>query len=84
MARLGLTQTMLSAYCGIPVSKLSPWFQGTRDISNLEVEKIHRTIDDLRKLEQAAQPWPISFADVSRIKELLERLRNGEFAREAV
>lgn len=79
MARLGVSQTQLSVYSGVPVSKLSPWLAATRDISNLDLEKIIATIEDLFRLEAAADPWPIDFRNVSKVKPLLERLKAGEF-----
>jgi hypothetical protein len=79
LARLGVSQAQLSAYCGVNINKISPWLAATRDISNLDLEKIISTIENLFRLEAAAEPWPIDFRNVPRVKALLERLKAGEF-----
>jgi hypothetical protein len=38
-------------------------------------------LKDLGKLAELAQPWPISFKDTERIRELIQRMKAGEFDR---
>src|SRR5258708_3462806 len=79
MAELDVSQAQLSAFSGVNINKINPWLAGTRDLSNVELEKINDTIKSLRRLVELAQPWPINFRRVGDIKSLLERMKYGEF-----
>jgi hypothetical protein len=81
LAELDISLQQLSAFSGVNINKISPWISGTKDIGNLELEKINTTIHNLEQLVELAHPWPIDFRRVGAIKNLLDRLRNGEFDR---
>jgi hypothetical protein len=81
LAELDVSQQQLSAFSGVNINRISPWISGTKDIGNLDLEKINETIRNLKRLTELAQPWPIDFRRVGTIRLLLERLRNGEFDR---
>jgi len=81
LAELDISLQQLSAFSGVNINKISPWISGTKDIGNLELEKINTTIRNLERLVELAHPWPIDFRRVGAIKNLLDRLRNGEFDR---
>jgi hypothetical protein len=79
LAELDVSLQQLSAFSNVNINKISPWIAGSKDISNVDLEKINETIRNLKSLAELAQPWPIDFRRVGVIKILLERLRNGEF-----
>src|SRR5690349_1491602 len=79
LTELDLSQTQLSAYCGVNVNKISPWLAGTRDIDNVSLLRIDDTLRSLATLSKIAKPWPLDFRKVAEIKALLQRLHDGEF-----
>jgi len=79
MVSLGISTASLSAIAGINPNRVSLFVSGTKQLPNGDIERLDRTLTDLTRLVEAADPWPLSFKDVPRIQELLERMHRGEF-----
>jgi hypothetical protein len=78
---LAISTASLAALSGINPNRLSLYLGGTRQLPNHEILKLEDTFADLGKLVDAANPWPISFKDVGRIRDLINQVRAGEFDR---
>jgi hypothetical protein len=78
LATLGISQQVLSAYCGIHVNRLSKFCSGVQDLPNQELMKVSDTLDSLEQLSQAAAPWPLDIRNISQMKLLMKQFRNGE------
>ena len=79
LAELDVSLQQLSAFSNVNINKISPWIAGSKDINNIDLEKINETIRHLKRLAELADPWPIDFRRVGVVRILLERLKNGEF-----
>jgi len=79
MVSLGISTASLSEIAGINPNRVSLFVSGTKQLPNGDIEKLDRTLADLMRLVEAADPWPLSFKDVARIRELMARMRAGEF-----
>ena len=80
MVSLGISTASLSAIAGINPNRVSLFVAGTKQLPNGDLERLDRILNDLTRLVEVADPWPLSFKDVPRIQELLGRMRCGEFA----
>lgn len=78
MVSLGISTASLSAIAGINPNRVSLFVSGTKQLPNGDLERLDRTLSDLTKLAEIADPWPLSFKDVPRIQELIGRMRAGE------
>jgi hypothetical protein len=78
---LAISTASLAALSGINPNRLSLYLGGTRQLPNLEILKLEDTFADLGKLVDAANPWPLSFKDVGRIRDLIGQMKAGEFDR---
>ncbi len=76
---LQISTAALGEICGVHRNRLSLYFSGTAQLHNTEIIKLDETFKDLEAIVAAADPFPVSFQDVSRIKDLIERVRAGEF-----
>jgi hypothetical protein len=76
---LQVNTAQLSALSGIPSNKLSLFLGGTRGLQNHEITRLRAAIDDIEALVRMASPFPLSFRDVGRIKDLIARMKAGEF-----
>lgn len=75
---LGINVSQLSALCGVPPSKLSLFLGNTKGLRNHEVIQIRETLADVEQLVEVAQPYPLSFRDTDRIRDLIRQMRAGE------
>lgn len=75
---VGVNVSQLSALCGVPPSKLSLFFGNTKGLRNHEVTQIREALADLEQLVETAQPYPLSFRDTDRIRDLIRRMKSGE------
>ncbi|MGH9690776.1 MAG: hypothetical protein ACRD4C_06785 [Candidatus Acidiferrales bacterium] len=71
---LEIALDVFSALSGIPSSTLSMALRGTKDLSS---ERFKLAVDLLAELRELLKFYdvPISWADISRIRELLDRMR---------
>ncbi len=76
---LAVSTAALGELSGISRNRLSLYFSGTSQLHNTEILKLEDLFKDLELIVSAADPFPVSFQDVSRIKDLIQRLRAGEF-----
>lgn len=76
---IGVSTAALGELTGINRNRLSLYLAGTSQLPNQEILLLEETLKDLEKLISAADPFPISFQDVGRIKELIHRSRLGDF-----
>ena len=77
---LQINVSQLAPLSRIPAPKLSLFLGGTRGLNNVEIDRLRTTLDDIEQLVQVASPFPIAFRDVGLIKDLISRMRAGEFA----
>ena len=75
---LGVNVSQLSALCGVPPSKLSLFFGNTKGLRNHEVTQIREALADLEQLVETAQPYPLSFRDTDRIRDLISQMKRQE------
>jgi hypothetical protein len=75
---LGISQMVLSAYCGIHVNRLSKFCSGVQDLPNQDLMKVSDTLGALEQLCQAAAPWPLDLRNIEQVRLLLKQHRNGE------
>ena len=78
---INISTAALGEITGISRNRLSLYLSGTSQLPNREILLLEDTFKDLEKLIAAADPFPVSFQDVTRIKELIHRSRLGEFDR---
>jgi hypothetical protein len=78
---LAISTASLAALSGINPNRLSLYLGGTRQLPNHEILKLEDTFTDLGKLIEAADPWPLSFKDVGRVRDLIGQMKAGEFDR---
>src|ERR1700737_1784924 len=76
---IGIPTASLAALLDINPNRVSLFANGTKQLANNEILKLDELFNDLTKLVSCADPWPINFRDVGRIKELLCRMKAGEF-----
>jgi len=76
---LGVSVDALAELSQIGARRLSPYLGGTRGLPAVELERLEKTLSDLNRLAQVASPFPLSYRNVAVIRDLLERMRNGEF-----
>jgi hypothetical protein len=76
---LGLNTSQLAALSGVPPGKISLFTGGTRSLRNDEITEIRSAIADVKLLVAAADPFPVSFKDTARVKDLIKRAKLGEF-----
>jgi hypothetical protein len=77
---LAVSTAALGELSGISRNRLSLYFSGTSQLHNTEILKLEDLFKDLEQVVAAADPFPVSFQDVSRIKDLIQRVKAGEFA----
>ena len=78
LATLGISQQVLSAYCGIHVNRLSKFCSGVQDLPNQDLLKVSDALSAIEELSQAAAPWPLDIRNINQMKLLLKQFRNGE------
>jgi hypothetical protein len=78
LATLGISQMVLSAYCGIHVNRLSKFCSGVQDLPTADLMRVSDALDSLEQLSQAAAPWPLDIRNVAQMRLLLKQYRNGE------
>jgi hypothetical protein len=77
---LVVSTAALGELTGVSRNRLSLYFSGTSQLHNTEIVRLEETFKDLEAIVTAADPFPVSFQDVSRIKDLIQRVKGGEFA----
>jgi hypothetical protein len=80
---LQISTAALAEIANIHRNKLGAYLSGVSQLSNTEIIKVEETLNDLDALVRAAAPIQPSFQSVARTKDLLVRLRNGEFEKVA-
>ena len=78
---IGIPTASLAALLGVNPNRVSLFVNGTRQLANAEIIKLDALFEDLTRLVTCAEPWPINWRDVERIKDLLKRMKLGEFDR---
>jgi hypothetical protein len=78
---IGVSTAALGELSGISRNRLSLYLAGTSQLPNREILLLEETFKDLEALIAAADPFPISFQNVPRIRELIHQSRLGEFDR---
>ena len=76
---LGMTLSQLSGISGVRENKLSPWLRCTAPLSNDAYFTVEETLRDVQALVELFQPAPIDLRNVAVIKDLLARMKAGEF-----
>ncbi len=77
--RLKMTISQLAGISGIGDNKLSPWLRGTKPLSNDAYLTITETLQDIQNLVELFQPAPVDLRNVGVIKDLIARMKAGEF-----
>jgi hypothetical protein len=80
---LQISTAALGEITNIHRNKLGAYLSGVGQLSNTEILKIEETFNELDALVRIAAPFQPSFQNVARTKDLLIRLRNGEFEKAA-
>jgi hypothetical protein len=70
---LGLSGKTACAILGIPSSRLSLCVSDIQDLSAKDAAALHGLIDRLSKIQKAI-PFPLSFREVGRWREILDRM----------
>lgn len=78
---IGISTASLAALLEINPNRVSLFVNGTKQLANTEIVKLSELLTDLEGLVECAKPWPINFRDVGLIRELLKRMKQGEFQR---
>jgi hypothetical protein len=76
---LGLNTSQMAALSGIPPGKISLFIGGTRGLRNDEITRVRGAIADVKLLVEVAAPFPVSFKDTTLVKDLIKRVKEGEF-----
>jgi hypothetical protein len=77
---LGVSTASLAVLSEINPNRLSLYLNGTRQLPNHELVRLEKLFNDLECLSQVAMPFPLSFRDTERIKDLISRMKLGEFS----
>jgi hypothetical protein len=80
---LGISTAALGEISGIHRNRLGSYLSGVTQLQNTEIIKIEEIFNELDALVRAAAPFQPSFQNVARTKDLLVRLRNGDFEKAA-
>ena len=78
---LGINVSQLSPLAQIPPNKLSQFLSGTRSLNNIEIDRLRRAVEDIERLVETAQPYPLNFKNVEVIRDLIVKMKRGELAR---
>src|SRR5258705_2873711 len=78
MFHLGITAEQLAQFSGIRPQILHPGIKGTRPLSNIDIEKIHRTLRQLELLVEMLTQVPADMTSTKQIQFLLRRLEDGD------
>jgi hypothetical protein len=78
MTGLGMTRQALAGVVEIRESRLCSGLKGTVELLNSEIELIDRTLKDLDDLARSIYPFSLPMDDVSRLRLLLAKHRDGE------
>jgi hypothetical protein len=81
---LGIPTASLAALLSVNPNRVSLFLNGTKQLSNVELIKLDALFEDLTRLVECARPWPIQWRDVGVIKDLLKRMKDGEFDRQGI
>jgi hypothetical protein len=79
---LGIPTASIAALLVVNPNRVSLFLNGTKQLSNVELIKLDALFEDLIKLVECARPWPIQWRNVELIKDLLKRMKDGEFDRQ--
>jgi hypothetical protein len=77
---LDVSNALIQELTGIGRDRLSLYFSGTSQLRNTEIIRLEEVFRDLERVVSAAAPFPVSFKNASLIKELIPRVKAGEFA----
>lgn len=75
---LGISTAALGEIANIHRNRLSLYLNGTAQIPNHEIIRLEKTFQELDELVRLADPFPVSFENALKIKDLLVRLRAGD------
>jgi hypothetical protein len=83
MFAVGVNVAQLSQIADVASNKLSQFLNCTRPIPNHEIARLRDALENLEKLVRVAEPFPISFRNTIKIRELLLSMKKGELTRAA-
>jgi hypothetical protein len=76
---IDISTIALAELSGIGRNRLSSYLSGSYSLPAADILTLHRTFDDLELVITAGEPFPVSFQNVARIRDLIRRARLGEF-----
>jgi hypothetical protein len=74
---LGISGKIACAIIGVPASRLSLCVSGVQDLSARDAERLHSLCKTLMKIQMAV-PFPLSFRDADRWRDILKRIEQDE------
>lgn len=75
---LEISSAALGEISGIHRNRLSLYLSGTSQLPNTEIVHLEKTFQELDELVRLADPYPLSFQNTTKIKDLLVHLRAGD------
>jgi hypothetical protein len=81
MYAMSINVVQLSEISGIAANKLSLFVNGTRGMRNDEVISLRQSLMDIAELIKFAEPFPLSFKKTQVIRDLIQKMKNGELRR---
>lgn len=77
LKQIDCDQASFSVYSGVSPTRLSLAFNGSKDFTGPEIQKLTRLLAELREIVEDAKPIPINFRNLDGVKRLLELKRGG-------
>jgi hypothetical protein len=77
MWELGIAGKVACAIVGIPSSRLSLCVSGVQDLSGKDADTLHTLLKQLAEIQRAI-PFPLSFRDAARWREILDRMEKAK------
>jgi hypothetical protein len=81
MFEVGVNVAQLSQIADVASNKLSQFLNCTRPIPNHEIARLRVALADLEELTRIAQPYPLSFRNTIKIRELISDMKRGALSR---
>jgi transcriptional regulator with XRE-family HTH domain len=77
MSCLGVAANVLAEYSGVNKGQISTWLNGKSDLSLEKATALHSWLTKLENVHRSSYPIPVDFADVGRIRTILNRYPDG-------
>jgi hypothetical protein len=74
---MGMSNDFLAALSGIPPTALSQAFRGVKDFTNEQCVVLTDLLRELKELNEAAAPLPLSFKNAKLIRAVLDQRKSG-------